>query len=163
MTRTIPELHPLAKVPHHTILKAFDPGGFNAHQTRLIGGYSVESGFEPGILPPRGSNFFMTHQPDGRKVNIHSILKCIPWKGTMKSNPGGVCQTVVDSNSAFIPKIDSLGIRKLISRRRFSVSSLYLLSHSRHVKRSLRNRLFCCTVVFCRCLLQQLDLSEMRR
>ncbi|GBM70024.1 hypothetical protein AVEN_248840-1 [Araneus ventricosus] len=54
MTRTSPELAPLSKLPPHTNGSTFDLDGFSVHQARLQGSFSVESGFEPGALWPRG-------------------------------------------------------------------------------------------------------------
>ncbi|GBN17004.1 hypothetical protein AVEN_46664-1 [Araneus ventricosus] len=52
--------NPLSKPPHHTSGRTFVPGGFNVHQTRLHEGSSVEPGFEPGALRPRGRD--LTYQ-----------------------------------------------------------------------------------------------------
>ncbi|GBM42648.1 hypothetical protein AVEN_221760-1 [Araneus ventricosus] len=40
----------LSKLPRHTNGSTFCPGGFGMHQARLLGGSSIEPGFELGTL-----------------------------------------------------------------------------------------------------------------
>ncbi|GBO11417.1 hypothetical protein AVEN_137653-1 [Araneus ventricosus] len=74
MTRTAPELAPLSKLPHHINGRTFGQDGFNVHQSRLPSDSSVESGFEPATLWPRGQDLNIGHRASSQPLQIYAFL-----------------------------------------------------------------------------------------
>ncbi|GBM12589.1 hypothetical protein AVEN_146772-1 [Araneus ventricosus] len=77
----------------HTRERTFGPDGFNVYQTRLHGGSSLESGFEPRILrPPRLRSYHQTTAASSFHGNAtdEKLQICLLFVNITNGNPAAL-------------------------------------------------------------------------